>query len=81
MSELEEAVGNIEEWLADNASVSHRKAFYRDVTLIITVARESIELKKHTAADVLLSDEFLKKFAAAFAATPMPSTITNWGQK
>lgn len=78
MTELEEAISRLNHWIHVGR---HTDIFTRDMKTIIAAARESIELKKQSAADVLLLDDFLKKFAAAFAATPMPSTIEVWGQK
>lgn len=81
MTELEAAIRRIE-FCADDMQPESDPVIC-DLKLLISAARESIELKKQqqSAAEILLSDEFMKKFAAAFAATPMPSTIEVWGQK
>jgi hypothetical protein len=77
MSELEQAIRRIE-FCADTME-GEADTVVRDIRLLIEAAKQFIEIKKQqqSASDVLLSDEFLTKFAEAFANTAFPSTITS----
>jgi len=67
-------------WVRD---FGHEKppTFVADLEAVLGVAEDAIAMAQQMSSlqkpleDVLLSDEFLQRFAKAFAETPLPSTI------
>ena len=82
MTDLEEAISRLTAWVRDYGD-SKPAAFVGDVSILLQVAKESIGMTKQRSSlqkpleDVLLSDKFLERFAAAFVDAAFPGTVTS----
>lgn len=70
---FDEARIHLHAWLRDFGA-NKPKTFVDDIQAILD---ENDQLRKQDVRSVLLSEEFLKGFAAAFSRTPIPSSITS----
>tara|TARA_R110000868_G_scaffold392219_1_gene662746 strand:- start:433 stop:726 length:294 start_codon:yes stop_codon:yes gene_type:complete len=76
--EHEESIERLSNWLADHRQ-NHTDIFNNDMDNVLRMAAVGNARNQVDVPSILLSDEFLKKLAAAFAKTPMPSTVTVFG--
>ena len=56
------------------------EALLQELQAVLLIADEPTRKRPRSAEEVLLSDEFLQKFAKAFADMPLPSTIVTYSQ-
>ena len=67
-----DAVSMLKAWARDFGK-DKEPTFIRHLNVLIDMAETAVE---QDVPAILMSDEFLTKFAAAFANTPLPSTIS-----